>query len=232
MNRDQLGRYGSSMGSGRCFLGGRLGRFCLWLLCLGLVVCGNAQAQSHEAQQLLLNVEKLGQLKNILRDMKRGYEVLSGGYNTVRNIAQGNFSLHEVFLDGLMVVSPEVRKYRKVLEIVEQQQYLVREFRAAFKRFGAASVFNAAEMDYIERVYGELLSRSLDHLEELAMVISSSKLRMNDGERLAAIDRIFADVQDKVMFLRDFNERTASLGMLRERQQRDLKAVAKLYANF
>lgn len=33
----------------------------------------SVRAQSQEAQQLLLNVEKLSQLKNILADMKKGY---------------------------------------------------------------------------------------------------------------------------------------------------------------
>lgn len=229
MNREQSNRYGTSMALGKPARSGWVGKFCVLVICvLGFV---NANAQSHEAQQLLLNVEKLSQMKNILGDMKRGYDVLSGGYNTVKNIAQGNFSLHEIFLDGLMVVSPEVRKYRKVIDIVEHQQYMVREYKVAFKRFGSASLFNAGEMGYIERVYGQLFSRSLDNLEELAMVITSSKLRMSDEERLSAIDRIFEDMQQKVLFLRDFNEKTTSLGMLRERQSRDLKSVGNLHSN-
>ena len=39
--------------------------------------------QSNEIEQLLLNAEKLTQLKNILTDMKKGYQVVSKGYNTV-----------------------------------------------------------------------------------------------------------------------------------------------------
>jgi hypothetical protein len=75
-------------------------------------------AQSTEVQQLLLNVEKLSQFKNILRDMKTGYQIISTGYNAVLDISKGNFSLHETFLDGLMAVSPEVRKYHKIAGIV------------------------------------------------------------------------------------------------------------------
>lgn len=203
--------------------------YVLGLLCLLFVLIGNCRAQSHEAQQLLLNVEKLSQLKNILRDMKRGYEVLSGGYNSVKRIAQGNFSLHEVFLDGLMLVNPEVRKYRRVADIISYQQRMVSEYRAALKRFGSVDVFSVSELDYLDRVYGSLLSKSLDNLEELAMVITSSKLRMSDAERLRAIDRIFLDVQDKLLFLRDFNDRTTSLGQLREQQRAELRSVGGLY---
>lgn len=45
-------------------------------------------AQSQEAQQLLLNVEKLSQLKQILTDMKKGYQVISTGYNTIEGLSK------------------------------------------------------------------------------------------------------------------------------------------------
>ena len=91
----------------------------LWMLFF--TMNNSAKAQSQEAQQLLLNVEKLSQLKNILSDMKKGYQVISGGYNAIKDISQGNFSLHGIFLDGLMLVSPEVKKYRRVADIISYQ---------------------------------------------------------------------------------------------------------------
>lgn len=94
-----------------------------------------SRAQSTEVQQLLLNVEKLSQFKNILSDMKKGYQIVSTGYNSVKNISQGNFSLHEVFIDGLMLVSPEVRKYHKVAGILTYQKDIVSEYKNAFNRF-------------------------------------------------------------------------------------------------
>lgn len=61
----------------------------LKLLLLGLLFMASfrGHAQSAEIQQLLLNVEKLSQLKNILTDMKKGYTIISNGYNSVKNIA-------------------------------------------------------------------------------------------------------------------------------------------------
>ncbi|RZM06813.1 MAG: TerB family tellurite resistance protein, partial [Pedobacter sp.] len=158
------------------------------LLCL----CGlGSFAQSHEAKSLMLNLEKLSQLKNILSDMKKGYTVVSQGYKKVKDIASGNFSLHEVFLDGLMVVSPEVKKYRRVADIISAQKSIVSEYKGALRAFRGSDVFGARELDYLASVYSSLLEASLQNLEDLTMVITSSKLRMSDQERLAAIDRIF-----------------------------------------
>lgn len=190
---------------------------------------GASYAQSQEAQQLLLNVEKLSQLKNILSDMKRGYEVVSKGYNTVKDIAAGNFSLHEVFLDGLMLVSPEVRKYRKIADIVSLQSDLVSEYKAAFKRFRTGGNFSLSELDYLGKVYGQLSAQSLDNMDQLVTVITAGKLRMSDDERLRVIDRVFEDVQDKLLFLRSFNRETSILNMQREKEKIEVSAAKRLY---
>ena len=70
-------------------------------------MANKALAQKDEIAQLLLNVEKLAQFKQILSDMKKGYVILSGGYNTVKDLSQGNFSLHKTFLDALMEDKPD-----------------------------------------------------------------------------------------------------------------------------
>lgn len=191
----------------------------------------NGFAQSTEAQQLLLNVEKLSQLKNILRDMKKGYTVISNGYNAVKNISQGNFSIHEVFIDGLMLVSPEVRKYRRVADIITDQKDILSEYKAALKRFRSADVFNANELTYLSDVYASLFSQSLDNLDELTMVITANHLRMNDEERLKAIDRIFGDTSDKLTFLRSFNREAGLLMQQRKAAKADFKDLKGLLIN-
>ena len=78
-------------------------------ICCFCILSKFVSAQSQEVQQLLLNVEKLAQFKKILQNMKQGYQVLHKGYTTIRNLSQGNFSLHKTFLDALFEVSPAVR---------------------------------------------------------------------------------------------------------------------------
>lgn len=200
------------------------------LLILIIALIGNrTYAQSAEVQQLLLNVEKLSQLKNILQDMKKGYTIVSGGYNAIKNISQGNFSLHDVFLDGLMVVSPEVKKYRKVADIIVYQKRIVSEYKSAFNRFKATNNFNLLEIDYLGRVYKQLFDQSIDNLDQLVMIITSPKLRMNDQERLQAIDKIFEDTEDKLMFLRSFNGQALVLSLQREKEKEDIGQTLGLF---
>ncbi|EHQ25487.1 hypothetical protein [Mucilaginibacter paludis] len=188
-----------------------------------------SRAQSTEIQQLLLNVEKLSQFKNILSDMKKGYQILNTGYNAVKNVSQGNFSLHEVFIDGLMLVNPEVRKYHKVADIITYQKDIVSEYKTAFNRFKSSGTFSEQEISYLSKVYGQLFDQSVNNLDALMNVVTSSKLRMSDDERLQAIDRIFADTQDKLSFLRDFNKQASLLNLQRQKEKNDIQNLQKIY---
>jgi DNA repair ATPase RecN len=188
-----------------------------------------ASAQMQEIQQLILNIEKLGQFRQILKDMKKGYEMLTGGYKTVKDLSQGNFSLHETFLDALMQVSPTVRSYRRIGDIVNYQVVLVKEYKAAFNRFRDSGNFNADEIAYLERVYENLFKQSLRNLDELTSVITANKMRMSDDERLAAIDKIYADMQDKLLFLRNFNNNTSVLDIQRAKERNDVNAMRGIY---
>src|SRR5690606_19856496 len=85
------------------------------------------KAQSPEVEQLLLNVEKLAQLKQLLKDMQTGYRILDSGYRNLRQLARGNFQLHLRILDELGMVNTPVRNYWKVREIMARQQELIRQ---------------------------------------------------------------------------------------------------------
>ena len=196
---------------------------------IGLLFPSPITAQKQEIQQLILNIEKLAQFKQILKDMKKGYEILSGGYNTVKDLSEGNFNLHETFLDALMQVSPTVKNYRRIGDIVNYQVLLVKEYKSAFSRFRDSENFNAEEIAYFERVYDNLFKQSLRNLDELTSVITANKMRMSDDERLAAINKIYADMQDKLLFLRNFNNNTAVLALQRAKERNDTRAMRSIY---
>ncbi len=199
------------------------------LFAFTLVPVQKVSAQETEVAQLLLNLEKLRQFRSILKQMKQGYEILTGGYNTVINIAQGNFKLHKTFLDGLLKVSPAVRKYKRVTDIIDYQLILVREYKTALGRFRTDNNFSQQEFSYISRIYEKLLKESLRNLDELTNVITAGKMRMNDDERIKAIDRIFMEMEDKLIFLRDFNNDTALLSLQRTREKSELKVIEGIY---
>lgn len=202
--------------------------FILILGILCLLSARKVKAQSTEIQQLLLNVEKLTQLKNILSDMKKGYLVVSKGYQSVKAITQGNFKLHEVFLDGLYLVKPEIRKYRRVADIIHNQEFIVKAYQQAWNQLKQDKSFSAEEMEYAGRIYHQLLKESLQNLNQLSLVITSSKLRMDDSERLQAIDRIFKESEEKLAFIHDYNDQLSLLARQKKAENTSLQHTENL----
>jgi len=201
------------------------------LLLFLLSVCSfaPAKAQTSDLSQLILDIEKLTQLKGILSDMKTGYTIIDGGYNQVKSISQGNFNLHSTFLNGLLAVSPAVAKYGRVADIILEQGYIVTEYTRTYNQLKQSGGFSADEIAYLGNVYTTLLQQSLRNLSQLTAILTAGKLRMSDDERLRAIDHIYADTDDKLAFLRYFDQQASILAIQRQKALNDLSTLQKLY---
>lgn len=199
------------------------------LILLFLLISKIGICQSDEAKQLLLNVEKLTQFKTILKNMKDGYQLLHKGYTTIKDISEGNFSLHKTFLDGLMEVSPIVKKYKRVADIINYQVRIVKEYKSAFRQFKENKRFTVTEIEYIGKVYANLFAQSVKNIDDLAMIITAGKLRMSDDERLQAIDKLYNEIVDQYSFLNEFNNSAAILAVQREKDQMDIDLMRKVH---
>ena len=199
------------------------------LIAMLVFICADCQAQSYELERLALDIEKLAQMKNILKDLYKGYEILSTGYNTIKSISQGNFNLHKAFLDGLLAVSPAVRNYQHVVDIIDYQARILSGYKSAISRFKQDNHFSVDEITYLMNVYNSLISSSLNDLSNLLNVLTAGKLRMNDYERLHAIDGIYADTKDKYLFMEQFNNSATILAAQRVAEVNDAGTVKHLY---
>jgi hypothetical protein len=197
----------------------------LFLLCFSNL----ASAQSSDLTQLILDIEKLTQLKGILTDMKTGYDIVDGGYNQVKSVAKGNFNLQATFLNGLNAVSPGVANYGRVADIILQQANLVVEYKRYQQEFQQSGSFHADELSYIADVYSNLLQKSLQNLNRLADILMAGKLRMSDAERLQAIDQLYGDSADQYAFLKNFDRQGVVLSLQRSKDQNDTQTLKNLY---
>lgn len=199
---------------------------CLFSLSLGMQL---AQAQTDEATQLLLNVTKLNQLKEILSDLEQGYKTLQTGYSQIEKLSSGNFNLHETFLNQLLEVNPAVKDYYKVAEIIKYQLQLLNDYKRAYSVFRQSGQFTHQEISYLYQVYQNLMQKSLQQLDELTLVLTAGTLRMSDEERLKVIDRIHQGMMDKIQFLTSFNQDTQILSLQRAKAMQELSGIRMLY---
>jgi hypothetical protein len=147
----------------------------------------------------------------------------------VKNISEGNFNIHKTFFEGLMEVSPAVKKYKRIADIISYQLRIGKEYKLAYSRFKEEKQFTIEEIDYLGKVYGNLFNESLKSLDELAMVITSGKLRMSDDERLQAIDKIYLSVEEQYTFLKEFTNNTNLLSLQRKAEKTEIEMSRRLY---
>ena len=69
----------------------------------------------------------------------------------------------------------------------------------------------------------------MKNIDALVTVLTANKLRMSDEERLKTIDGIFDSMDDKLAFLRDFNNNTTMLAIARTKEKNDANSVQKIY---
>lgn len=196
---------------------------------IGLFKTAPCMAQAQEMQQLLLDIEKLTQMKSILSDMKAGYQIYQQGYSSISSLSKGNFDLHNIYITGLMAVSPAVRNYGRIAEILTIGASLIREYKRESTLFQQSGSFSPSELNYMSNVYSRLVSETLDNIEELTNIITANKLRMSDAERIKAIDRIYGTSSDKLQFLRSFNNQGVSLSLQRSKDAADTQMLKQLY---
>ncbi len=185
--------------------------------------------QEEEIGQLVINVEKLQLMEATLDELYNTYKILEFGYNKITQISSGNYSLHEAFIDGLMLVNPSIRNYKRIPYIIDCQKLLLAEYSRAYNRFRADPHFTYDELQYLGNVYSYLFQASVKNIDDLLMVITSTQLSMSDDERLRAIDRIYYDMESKLRFVRSFNNTTQLLAIQRARSANDVRTMQSLY---
>jgi len=196
------------------------------LCCLGLPAA--LRAQSAEVQQLLLDVTKLDQFRQLLKDLQKSYTILNSGYSTIKNIASGNFNLHAAFIDGLLKVSPALARYRRVADIIRDEKYIITQYKTAFSRFKSSGWFDKGELAYMGKVYTNLAGKSVDNLEALTTVLTAGKLRMTDDERLREINRLYKDTHRMRGILLHFNEKAGLLAGARKGDALNLAGLKEI----
>jgi len=192
---------------------------------------GNARSQTigQLLEQLSLDVQKLSELKTILNDMYTDYAIVNKGYTDIKNIAEGNFNLHKLFLDGLLLVSPAVRNYPRVPAIIDAEYSIVSEYKAATTRAVAGGHFTPEELTYLGNTYSLLFQRSEQCIESLTMVMTDNQLRLSDDGRIQTIDRIYADITGQLRFLRQFDNAVSLQAIQRLKAAGDVSTLQKIY---
>jgi len=166
-------------------------------------------------------VQQIAALQVYIGYAKKGYEIVGSGLQTVRDISNGEFNLHNVFITGLKQVSPAIRNDLRIAEIIALQLGMLKSF-GVLKSTGGLS---ADQLLYVAEVANGVISACYHDLEELLLVITSGKLEMSDDERLSRLNGIYERMLEKSAFTQNF---CGEAKLLIRQRALELETVEKL----
>lgn len=182
-----------------------------------------SNAQTYEAEVLTLNFAKYQEMVQTVNEVRRGYRILKTGYENIRDVSSGDYDLHKAFLDGLKAVSPVVKDYYKVKEIVDKQKLLIKKYKHLYRYIQESEQFNTEEIVILKDIFDNMIKESLEHLNGLWMVVIASDMNMTDDSRLAHIDMIYTKMNQQLEFLNSLNDRIIKVSIGREREAKEYK---------
>jgi hypothetical protein len=160
-------------------------------------------------------LQQIAALQVYIGYAKKGYNIVSSGINTIRDIKKGEFNLHTTFFNSLKNVNPKISRYAKVADIITYQVRIIKLTKQTLQSIREAKQFTPEEAEYFKKVFDALLDDCVESIDELLAVITPDKLSMKDNERLTRIDKLYLDMQDKFTFCNVMSEDIGILALQR-----------------
>lgn len=202
-----------------------------WLVFLSGCIGFQANAQTfgewfrqrHTQKKYLL--EQIAALQVYTGYVKKGYSIARDGLGMVRDITDGEFKLHELFISGLKKVSPAVRNDARIGDILSMEIGMVRSFGRLLDLDG----LSPDRLAYLQSVKTAVMEACLDDLAELLLVLTSGKVEMGDSERLSRLEGIYRRMQDRSSFVQDFSAKVLQLIKQINSEGRSIKQLGGFY---
>jgi hypothetical protein len=174
-------------------------------------------------------LQQIAALQVYLGYVRDGYQIVGGGLNTIRQIKDGDFSLHRDFIASLSGVNPRIRNWAKVAEIVDRQVRLTRECKRLLGAYKADEQFTPPEKQYLHTLYTRFIRMAAEHGNELVEILTADKTQMKDDERIRRIDLLYSQLEQLDTAARAFGAEARVLSAQRSRETRNLEASRQLH---
>ena len=205
------------------------------MLLILLMACGSLSAQNwnewfrQKKTQKKYLVQQIVALQLYMKQVKKGYDIVRKGWNTVQDITDGEFNLHRDFLNALDAVSPLVREDYRVAEILLIPPRMVAENRKVRKALRESGHIPAPEMQYVQTLHQGLAEEAHGLLEDLTRLMTHADLEMDDTERLQRLEVIYRAMLRVSGLGKKFNGQMLAMAGQRAADEDNLKLLQQNY---
>jgi hypothetical protein len=201
------------------------------VLCATVSVRAQTWAEWFDQKKMQIEylVNQIGALEVYAGSLEKGYDIAHSGLTAIHNIKKGDFSLHTEYFNSLSQVSPQIKAYWKIADIIQTEILIVRACTSEGMLLKGARLFTDEEIRYVTSVLTGVLDGCGDLTSQLIDLVTDGKLQMKDDERLSRIDEVHVAIKDREKFVLSFSQQTKMLALQRAKEENDVKVLHRLY---
>ena len=201
------------------------------VLCATMSVQAQTWAEwfDQKKTQIEYLVNQIGALEVYASSLEKGYDLARTGLTAIHKIKKGDFSLHAEYFNSLSQVSPEIKSYWRIADIIQTEIRIVRACSDQRRLLTGGGLFTDSEIQYCSSVFSSLLNGCEQLIDQLTDLLVDGKLQMTDDERLQRIDEVHAAMKDRERFILSFSKETKMLALQRTKETNDINVLRRLY---
>lgn len=149
--------------------------------------------------------------------------------NEISDWTERQKELYQEYYDELKKVKSIISYYKRIRDITDKQARLVSEYQRYWEMFFQDSHFSDDELAYMQKVYGGILSESLQNMEQIFTIIESFTTQMSDGQRLKLINDAADRIDQNYNDLAAFNKENVMLSLQRAKTKSEAAKMKRFY---
>ena len=203
-----------------------------FLLVVFIAMVSNTYAQTFDEwfrqkeTQIKYLIEQIGALRAYGEVINKGYDITHNGLATIFKSKDSDCIQHSSYFLSLWKVKLGIKSYSRVLSIYQMKAAIEKQYQAIHY---PAEFLSTKDEAYINDVFSNLLNECSALTGDLQMVISDNQLELKDDERIARIDKIFFQMQDRYQFSQSFSSQVNVLVISRLGEKHELDKLSSLY---
>jgi len=172
-------------------------------------------------------VQQIAALKVYTEYLEKGYDIAKKGLGTIQSFTNGEFNLHNVFFGTLKAVSPKIKKYPRLADIIIMEAEIIQHSSKVYRSVKGNGVYHANEIEYVGRVFDRVLKDVESTISDLSDIITDDKYLMSDDERIERIEKLYLIVRGTYLFTKEFCDETIQLGAERSHEKEEIDLMWK-----
>lgn len=174
-------------------------------------------------------LQQIAKLQAHLEAVKKGYDIVKSGLNTISQIKRGDLDLHQLFFGDLFRVKGVIKNYTGTRTLIDLYHRMISESSNFLSTLDNYSLLASIERAVVRENIESFRARFQAEMKALLQLLSDDALQMNDEERIKRIDQTIAVFIDKQSWLRATIQSVHLLHHQRQKNLRDYQFLQKQF---